>query len=295
MKQKFLPIFLVLSAFFLFGCGLTNLFTGDNNTPPNAPQEEATTPIQPTNTSPAQPTTEPTSETSQNSETQPTATVFAESDSACYHPFFPIVEGASWTYDDDFDSGYTITVEETAQDTFMMTQEMENEDTIFTAEWYCSEDGLLRGTFGQMDILSQATGEESPEFAFETMEWEGETLPAPELMEPGYTWTSEYRLQAELNIEGFSGTAEVEVSIDHEIAAIEEVTVPAGTFPEAYRVDSAGEIEFAMFLGETSSPINGIDFNFRTWYVEGLGMVKSADEFSEFSSTTELISSSLLE
>jgi len=295
MKQKFLPVFLILSAFFLFGCGLTNLFSGDNGSPAVAPQEEATTPIQPTNTTPPQSTTEPTEQEAQSSVSESTATVFAETDSACYHPFFPIVEGASWTYDDDFDSGYTITVEETGQDTFMMTQEMENEETIFMAEWYCSEDGLLRGTFGQMDILSQATGEENPEFAFETLEWEGETLPAPELMEPGYTWTSEYRLEAELDIEGFSGTSEVMVSIDHEIAAIEEVTVPAGTFPEAYRVDSRGEVGFAMFMGENSSTINALDFNFRTWYVEGLGMVKSGDEFTGFSSTVELISSSLLE
>ena len=294
MKQKFLPIFLVLSAFFLFGCGFTNLFTAEDNGPVST-QVEQDAPGEPASTTPAQATEEPTVESAQPRESEPTATVFAETDSACYHPFFPIVEGATWTYDDDFDSGYTITVEETGQDTFMMTQEMENEDTIFTAEWYCSEDGLLRGTFGQMDILSQATGEESPEFAFETMEWEGETLPAPELMEPGYTWTSEYRLQAELNVEGFSGTAEVRVSIDHEIAAIEEVTVPAGTFPEAYRVDSAGEVEFAMFMGENASPINALDFNFRTWYVEGIGMVQSGDEFSGFSSTVELVSSSLLD
>ena len=294
MKQKFLPVFLILSAFFLFGCGLTNLFAGDNATPPASPQAEATTPIQPTSTTQPQQTTEPT-EQEESSESEPTTTVFAETDSVCYHPFFPIVEGASWTYDDDFDSGYTITVEETGQDTFLMTQEMENEDAVFMAEWYCGEDGLLRGTFGQMDILSEATGEENPEFAFTTLEWEGETLPAPELMEPGYTWTSEYRLEAELNIEGFSGTSEVMVSIDHEIAAIEEVTVPAGTFPEAYRVDSRGEVGFAMFMGEDSSPINALDFNFRTWYVEGLGMVKSADEFTGYSSTVELISSSLLE
>ena len=295
MKQKFLPVFLILSAFFLFGCGLTNLFAGDNATPPASPQAEATTPIQPTSTTQPQQTTEPTEQDETSSESEPTTTIFAETDSVCYHPFFPIVEGASWTYDDDFDSGYTITVEETGQDTFLMTQEMENEDAVFMAEWYCGEDGLLRGTFGQMDILSEATGEENPEFAFETLEWEGETLPAPELMEPGYTWTSEYRLEAELNIEGFSGTSEVMVSIDHEIAAIEEVTVPAGTFPEAYRVDSRGEVGFAMFMGEDSSPINALDFNFRTWYVEGLGMVKSADEFTGYSSTVELISSSLLE
>jgi hypothetical protein len=146
-----------------------------------------------------------------------------------------------------------------------------------------------------MDLFSQATTEEGdPEMFFETLEWEGETLPAPELMQIGYTWTSTYALSAEINLEGFSQTMEVQVSIDHEIGAIEEVTVPAGTFPEAYRVDSTGNIKMLMMMGESSNPLSNFEFNFSTWYVEGLGMVQSGSEFSGFSSTTELIDSSLL-
>lgn len=292
MKRKWIPVFLVISAFFLFACGLTDMFLGGNG-------EEATTEV--VETAPTEPmTTEeaPNPEELQPAEEtdEPTAQTPAQTQSACYHPFFPVVDGASWTYNDSFDSGYTLKIEETGEDTFTMTQIMADEDAEFTVDWYCSEEGLLRGSFAQLDLLNEtSTGEDTPEMTFDTLEWEGETLPAPELMEVGYTWTSKYALSAEVAIEGFSQTMEVRVSIDHEIGAIEEVTVPAGTFPEAYRVDSTGNIEMILAQGESTNPIRNFEFNFSTWYVEGLGMVRSGSEFSGFSSTTELIDSSLLE
>jgi hypothetical protein len=177
-----------------------------------------------------------------------------------------------------------------------MIQEMTQSDAIYSAEWYCSENGILRGSFGQVDLLNQAAGgEETPEFEFEALEWEGETLPSPELIELGYAWTSNYKLSANLEIEGISQTSEVRVSIDHKIGAIESVTVPAGTFPEAVRVDSHGEIEMILVMGESTIPFSGLDFDYSTWYVEGLGMVKSSNIFSGYSNDVVLIESSLID
>ena len=300
MKRKWIPVFLVLSAFFLFACGLTDRFLGDDQPSISTTVEEAA-PTEPMETveqeTEVTETEMPPEETEVSEETaEPTVEEQSQDQSACYHPYFPVVDGASWTYDDSFDSGYTMTIEETSEDTFTMTQIMADEDTEFTVDWYCSEDGLLRGSFAQLDLLSESTAEEgSPEFFFETLEWEGETLPAPELMEAGYTWTSKYALSAELNLESFTQTMEVRVSIDHEIGAIEEVTVPAGTFPEATRVDSTGTIEMVMMMDELSTPFNNFEFNFSTWYVEGLGMVQSGSEFSGFDSDVVLVESSLLD
>jgi hypothetical protein len=173
---------------------------------------------------------------------------------------------------------------------------MNNDNTIFTANWFCSEDGLLRGSFGQVEMLNQSLGEEdSPEFEFETLEWEGYTLPAPELIEVGYSWTSDYKLSADFNLEAFASSMEVIVQIQHTVAAIEEVTVPAGTFPNAIRVDSSGNIEMLMMMGETSNVLNNVDFDYITWYVEGIGMVKSSDDYMGYSTGTELVESSFLD
>lgn len=296
MKRKLIPVLLVLSAFFLFACGLTDMILGEDGRQVSTQVEEAA-PTELIQTEPQEAEATPEEvEPTQEETDEPSTETQADTQSACYHPFFPVVDGASWTYQYSDGDGYTITIEETGQDTFTMTQIMADEDTEFTVDWYCTEDGLLRGSFAQVDLLSQATTEEdTPELTFETLEWEGETLPSPELMETGYTWTSDYSLSAEVNLEAFSQTMEVNVSIDHEIGAVEEVTVPAGTFPEAYRVDSTGNIEMVMNLGETSNPLSGFEFNYSTWYVEGLGMVQSGSEFSGYSSTVVLTDSSLLE
>lgn len=301
MNRKWMPIILVLSAFFLFACGLTDRFF--NNTEQSNPIEvEDASPVEPLETSSLEETESP-QETALPTETQPTEEIEAsaskaqpETQSACYHPFFPIIDGATWTFQSSLDSGYTLRVDETGEDTFTLTQIMDDEDTEFTVDWYCSDEGLLRGTFAQADLLKQTTSEEgTPELVFETLEWEGETLPAPDQMQLGHAWTSNYTLSAELNLEGFSQTMEVKVSVDHEISAVEEVTVPAGTFPQAYRVDSTGTIEMIMGFGELTTPFSGFEFNYSTWYVEGVGMVKSGSEFSGFSDSVELTQSSLLE
>jgi hypothetical protein len=177
-----------------------------------------------------------------------------------------------------------------------MIQEMMDEDIVYAVDWFCTQEGILRGSFGQVDLINQAAGDdETAEFQFETLEWEGETLPAPELLEIGYEWSSSYQLSANFNIEGFSDSFEVSVSIDHEIAAIEEVTVPAGAFSEAIRVDSSGQIDMGSIFGEFSIPLNNFNFSYSTWFVEGLGMVKTSSEISGYSTGVSLSDSSLLD
>jgi len=287
MKRKLIVGLLVLSSFFMFACGLTDMvFNRIGEDTSSQPEEIVST--EPNETESQEENTAP-----EDGESVPAVQINTQS--PCYHPFFPVADGAFWTYAYESGEVYTISIEETGEDTFTMTQIMSDEDVEFTADWYCSEDGLLRGSFAQVDLLNQVSpDEDAPEMVFETLLWEGETLPAPELMDTGYTWTSYYSLSADVNLESFSQTMEVEVSIDHEIGAIEEVTVPAGTFPEAYRIDSTGNIDMIMIFGETSNPLSGFEFNYSTWYVEGVGMVKSSSTFSGMDSQVELTEASLL-
>jgi hypothetical protein len=74
-----------------------------------------------------------------------------------------------------------------------------------------------------------------------------------------------------------------------------KIAVPAGTFPEAIRVDSRGQINMASFFGENSTSLSSFNFGYSTWYVEGIGMVKSTSEISGFDSGVSLTDSSLLD
>jgi hypothetical protein len=60
-------------------------------------------------------------------------------------------------------------------------------------------------------------------------------------------------------------------------------------------VDSSGNIEMLMMMGETSNVLNNVDFDYITWYVEGIGMVKSSDDYMGYSTGTELVESSFLD
>ncbi|MDY6867063.1 MAG: hypothetical protein SVT56_04040 [Chloroflexota bacterium] len=290
MKQKLVPILFILSAFFLFSCGLTDIFMGEETQAVSAPQEGTIAVEEQVESKPTEEIEGPT----------PTERIKLDTESACYHPLFPVVEGASWNYAYESGEGYTLRIEEASEDTFTMSQTMEGEmegeeKIVYSVDWYCSEDGLLRGTFGQLELLSESAELEGADFSFETIEWEGETLPASELLEVGYTWTTEYKLSGEMNLEETATTVDVTIVMDYTIGAIEEVTVPARTFPEAVRVDNTSDIEISIAAGEINVPMSTMNLSSSTWYAEGVGMLKTETAFSGSSTDVELVETSLID
>lgn len=300
MKKKNLLILALISLLLLSACALTdrlfdqgkqifqNVLNGEEDEEVDEPQ-----PVEAVETAPVPQATEEPTDIAQPEE--PTIESQIALDSNCYHPYFPITKDAYRTYQESTGEGYTLRVADIGQDSFTLVQEMTTESTLFSAEWFCSESGILSGSFSQFDFLNM-TGEDEdmPEIVVDTFEWEGETLPAPELLIPGYQWTTTYQMHGEINIENFPQTFSTSVSIEYEVGAVEEVTVPAGTFPEAVRVDSYGIVEMMLELGETTMPFTTADFSSSTWYVEGVGMVQTSDEFTGFSNRIELIASSTM-
>ncbi|MBG0784274.1 MAG: hypothetical protein H0S79_04155 [Anaerolineaceae bacterium] len=281
IRRTILPLVLILSAIFFSACSQNGAATADSS----SPTEETETIAENSDAAQMQ---------SETMEPEESAAPQSGAVSACYHPFFPISEGAFWTFQEAGGQEYTLSVDQPSGDTFTLKQVFDNSDLTLEMDWYCSEDGLLNGTFAQVDLFDQMTESDSPEITFETLEWEGSTLPPAELMAVGYHWTANYQMAGEMNIEGITSTTEVHVKIDNTIGAIEEVTVPAGTFSEAHRVDSVGEIEMVLAMGETVTPLTGSQFTYSTWYVEGIGMVKSSDDFSGLQADVALVASSLI-
>jgi len=298
MKKKNLLILAMISLLLLSACALTDrLFDQGKQVIQSILNQdelaefEEPQPVEAVETAPAMQAIEEPADTAQTEE--PLIEPQIAFDSNCYHPYFPITEDAYWTYQESTGEGYTLRVADIGQDSFTLVQEMTTDNTLFSAEWYCSESGILSGSFSQFDFLNMSGEEEDmPEFVVDSFEWDGETLPAPKLLIPGYQWTTTYQMRGEFNLEDFPQTLLASISIEYEVGAIEEVTVPAGTFPEAVRVDSDGIVEMVLELGETAMPFTTSDFNSSTWYVEGVGMVKTSDQFTGFSNMVELIASS---
>ncbi len=280
MRKKVIPLILVISAFFLFSCSPNDM---PSETEQNTTVMESTEAVMEANPSTEEPM--PNEDDS----------VMMDATSNCYHPFFPISEGANWTYQLSTDDSYTMTVTDVTEENFTLTQDFAESELVLSVDWFCSDDGLLVGDFAQVDFLNQTSGEDGVEMTFDTFSWEGETLPAEELFEVGYEWTATYQLQGDITMEGIVSTTQATVTINYIIAAIEEVTVPAGTFPEAYRVDSVGDISMTMDLNGSTFPMTSVNFGSSSWYVEGVGLVKTADDFTGYESGMQLIDSNLLD
>lgn len=296
MKIKYI-VFLLIGSIILYACQPGNTTTPEqaSDAMPETAQTEGindTQPESPTSSSQEVQESQVLQEDVDEIESIPDSQV--ENRNPCDHPFFPIEEGAYWTYQEPETEGYTIRIEDADQDQFRMIQEMYDDDAMYSVDWFCTDDGIMRGTFGLMDIFNDSDDEEeeSPEFQFETLEWEGETLPSPGLIAEGYSWVSDYKLRAIVEDEVNPSSLEITVKVNHVIAGNEEVVVPAGTFNDALRVDSSGSIEMVMLMGEMTTNLPNVSFFYSTWYAEGVGMVKINNTYMGESIATELIETS---
>ena len=200
----------------------------------------------------------------------------------CYNPYFPIRDDRTWTYNilaEDTSETYAITYKDISQDTFTTVQTF----STLTSEvrWNCGPEGLLSNEYANFNLPEQEN------ISFETIELSGVFLPPVEQWQVGYTWQTSYKVKLNTTVEGFTVEAEAEVILDHVLSAYEEVSVAAGTFPQAARVDTNGVMNLSFF-GETTE----IPLVYSDWYARDVGLVKSGSESAENMLTyyTELVS-----
>ena len=217
----------------------------------------------------------------------------SEAEGACQHPFYPIRSDTTWTYlihspEADEEGQFSLSYAEITEESFQSTMSLQDRETgeIFTATatWYCDESGLISSEYATINF-TQFEG-----LDFETLDYEGVYLLPAEEWEVGASWNSSYQVKADFSMEGISVNTDMEIDILNTIAGIEEVTVSAGTFPEAYRVDSTGTISIDLG-GDVGAAFSDLPLDYSTWYVEGVGMVRqeTMDE-TMGGGTTELYS-----
>lgn len=206
----------------------------------------------------------------------------------CANPYFPVTEGTTYRYRSSDglsgESEYTITYSEVADDSFVATYNFddEGETTSFSQTYQCSDEGILSP--GPL----QFPEEMGMEMEFTVVEASGLTVPTSTRMTPGETWTTRYVVQGIGESEGMSFQWEQTMEFENEVVSIEEVSVPAGDYPAAVRVDSTGTVSVVTTVGETSMPLMSFDLDQSTWYVENIGMVRqeSPDLFTDEGETS---------
>jgi hypothetical protein len=192
----------------------------------------------------------------------------------CTHPYFPIADGSTYRYrNTDSLTGeteYTVTYSETTDDNFtaMYNFGEGDEATSFSQTFQCTDEGIFSP--GPLRFPEEM----GVEMEFEVVEASGLTLPVSSRLEPGETWTTRYVVQGTGENEGLTFQWNQTMEFTNEVVAIEPVSVPAGDYPAAVRVDSTGTVSIVTTIGDTEAPLMSFDLDQSTWYVENVGMVR---------------------
>ena len=289
-----LPALFLLLALVLVACG------GEEPAGTEAlPTAAAEVPTESVAEATDEPAVEPTEETAPEPTMPPAATEAPTEEpdaplvasGECSNAFFPVVDGRVYTYSTSISgfgvSNITQTYGDVTDNSFTITIDA-GEGEPFANTWTCSDEGILSPDF------SQLPGGMEGVVSIDFVEAEGVTLPAEEMFQPGETWTTRYVAEA---VFGDADTGEMTMvqtmEMTNTVVGIEAVSVPAGDFDEAVRVDTTGVV--TMEMGDTGMATS-FDMNYTSWYVRDVGMVRQ--EFASVlgvegaadPSVTELIS-----
>jgi hypothetical protein len=205
----------------------------------------------------------------------------AEPTHLCDHPYFPAVDGASWTYSsaDSAAGPYSFTDSITSVRADGFTLRGDFDGLVRTQEWSCSAAGLALLDYSGMGAAQVMT--EGLQVQFETTEMNGITLPAD--LEPGDEWSQSFSVAGTATLQtGLESSVQGTASAAHRALGFETVTVAAGTF-EALRVERTIALDLTVQFGEAGMPIQ-IDSEEIIWFVAGVGWVK--DSFTGTVETT---------
>jgi len=203
----------------------------------------------------------------------------------CKNAYFPVKKDTYWKYEvkspsDNYE--FTSSFLDITDGSFI--EKIESEVLNADINWICLPEGIVQSEYSALMLEEDDEGME-----FATESYEGITIPSEDKWNVGYKWDTEYIVKTTIIVEGEKMSFDGDIIIKNEIVSLEAVTVPAGTFPESYKVDS----DKSMFI---SADIGGITMKFdvntdiSSWYVEDTGMVKQTSKAKCGTTTVELLS-----
>ena len=190
----------------------------------------------------------------------------------CANTYFPVREGATWTYRSEGspsgDYTFTDTITSVREDGFTLTSE--SDDFTRTQEWACKEEGLTALQLGGIPL--SALSSQDIDLEIEVKNVSGAALPAE--LSPGSQWQHMLDFEGNMEIAGETATAEGNVQTNFNAVGSENVTVPAGTF-EAMKVQVVTALNISMKIQGLTVPV-AFSGTYDYWYAQGVGWVKAS-------------------
>lgn len=134
-------------------------------------------------------------------------------------------------------------------------------DTELLINWVCTEEGLRNAEYNSGANFSMGN------FKMETVESSGVTVPKD--WEVGKKWTNAYKVNAKLNIGKMSTGAKGTITINNEIASLDDKVTTAD-----------GEFEAAKVVSDVNMNLSGrtTKMKMTNWYAPNVGLVKQEVE-----------------
>lgn len=192
----------------------------------------------------------------------------------CANSYYPIREGATWTYKStgatSGDYEFTETITEVHKDGFTVTSQIGDEPRL--QEWGCTQEGLV--TLQLSDSTGAALSTQSIGLDLEMKNVSGITF--PKQITDGMQWVHNLEFTGEVDVSNTAATAGGKVHTDFVARGVESVTVPAGTF-EAMKVDTVTTIDTSMAVQGLEVPA-AFTSTSTLWFVENVGWVKTVNQ-----------------
>jgi hypothetical protein len=207
----------------------------------------------------------------------------------CANQLYPVLAGATWTYELTGTTSDTITrsIASVSADGFA-DQDTFASGAVRTGQWNCDAGALTAlDPVGSTSATVQRNGEIAD---FHTTALDGVTLPASVVA--GTAWSQTISIAGTLTVNGKTADATNDTSLSCTANGMENVTVPAGSF-DAMKVTCQNSVKITVTLQGITVPVPEMTFTSQSWYAPGVGMVKSVASGDGLDTTTSLTSYSL--
>jgi len=195
----------------------------------------------------------------------------AASSGSCANPYYPVREGATWTYSSTGGPaggyGFTDTITSVRDDGFTLTSQFGS--LTRTQEWSCTPEGLVALQLG--GTSAAILNEDNMQATLNADHAGGVTFPST--INPGDTWRHSLEFTGQISLAGQDIDAKGDAQSSFQAVGHESVTVPAGTF-DALRIHVDTTINISGSFNGVSFPVK-VTTPYDYWFVKDLGWVKA--------------------
>ncbi|MDX1378100.1 MAG: hypothetical protein R3307_04555 [Anaerolineales bacterium] len=227
------------------------------------------------------PTEEPGSSEGGDEVVEPTEEPPVDTGSLCDNEYYPVAEGATWSYlgTSSAAEDYTFmnTISSVRDDGFTVTVEFD--ELTLTQQWACTPDGILALEMGGGSAGVLTTS--GMNLVMDTQNASGITFPNE--IQPGSTWNHTLDFTGTMDFAGQTVEVSGSTAYNYTAIEIESVAVPAGTF-DAMKVNVVTTINMEVDMQGSTLPVT-FSSTSTSWYAQGIGWVKS-ESTSEFGGIT---------